>query len=115
MLFDVQDPTAEKMHPKKKVAEKEKVASATSGIERTPLISDELMSGLPECYHNLHDTLMMQPNGTKCYSVPMTDNFHHNVETCITLKLEHILVVYKDNWTSTEIMQIWCMYVLSNS
>lgn len=114
MLY-AQDHTPEKPHPGKKRAGKERVVSAASGIEQASLIPANIMAGLPQCYHDLHEALMLQPTGTRSYSIAMGDIFHHkdDIETCIALGLDDIIDLYKDDWASTQLVQIWCLYVIS--
>lgn len=109
-MFYAQDHTPEKRHPGKK-----KVASEASRIEMAPLIPDILMEGKPQCYHDLHQALMLQPAGTRSYSIAMGDIFHHkdDTEICIALSLDDIIDLYMDDWASVQLIQIWCLYVLS--
>jgi hypothetical protein len=91
-----------------------KAPSAGSNIERPPMIPDEVMSGLPKTYHDLHRMLMGQPCTAWEINYKKWLFNHEDDQKLIALRLANIMEVYKNEWLGIQIMQIWCMYVLPN-
>jgi hypothetical protein len=92
----------------------ERLVGAGSNVERPPMILNKVMSELPKPYHDLHRMLMGQPRTSWEINYEKGVFNHEDDQKLTALKLTDIMEVYKNEWLGIQIMQIWCMYLLSN-